>query len=221
MSLVSLPVSERFDALIDNAGSYKLGLLGGTFDPIHIGHLNIAQRALEQYSLDGVLFITTGAPTRKVENGFLDAEHRHAMVKAAVSSNSKFDASRIEIDREGETFTIDTLRALKARFGNHVDLYFIAGFDAASDMKTWNGADEIAELVTVLCAKRRTDENELAQSLEAHFSDQTLFSVKQVDTINLDISSQALRALLKEGCSAKYLIPDDALDYIKEHGLYR
>ncbi|HBT94602.1 MAG TPA: nicotinic acid mononucleotide adenylyltransferase, partial [Coriobacteriia bacterium] len=92
-------ISERFDAIIARRDSFRLGILGGTFDPIHIGHLHIAQCAYEQYALDGVLFVTTGVPIRKVGTGFTDAEHRFAMVGAAIAENDHFDASRIELDR--------------------------------------------------------------------------------------------------------------------------
>jgi nicotinate-nucleotide adenylyltransferase len=220
-------ISERFDARIDDGtpeAPFRLGILGGTFDPVHVGHLHIAQCALEQFSLEGVLFITTGIPIRKIENGFSDAEDRFAMVKAAVSDNECFDASRVELDRAGDTYTIDTLRSIHERYGSRAELFFIAGFDAATDMDTWKDADEIAELVTVLCAGRRASGHDGEKAAEAEAlqpKNRTGFTIKHLDTLNLDISSQELRSLLKEGYSAKYLIPSAALEYITEHGLYR
>jgi nicotinate-nucleotide adenylyltransferase len=227
-------ISSRFDALIDAAGTpgtvstadaagtadaqpFRLGLFGGTFDPVHLGHLHIAECAREQFALDGVLFIPTGQPVRKLGAGFSAADDRHAMLKAAVAGNACFDVSRIEIERAGATYTIDTLRAIKERYGEKAALFFIVGFDAAFDMSTWKDAAEIAGLVTVLSAKRA-----LPQDTEPSLLDNgSRFDIRLIDSCIIGVSSRELREWVKTGRSIHYLVPDATYSYIREQRLYR
>jgi len=214
------PISQRFDSQIDAASvtqPFRLGLLGGTFDPPHIGHLHIAERALEQYSLNGILFIPTGAPAHKRQTCISDAEERHAMLHAALADNRSFDVSRIEIEREGTTYTVDTLRILKERYGDRVELFFIVGADMAADMKTWKNSEEVAGLITVLSARRLiTNEEE-----RALVQNNLKFDIRFIDSSLIDISSRELREWVRTGKSIRYLVPDAVHAYIIEHGLYR
>jgi nicotinate-nucleotide adenylyltransferase len=211
-------ISSRFDALIDSAEQpFRLGLFGGTFDPVHIGHLHIAERAREQFELDGVLFIPTGQPVRKLDSGFSAAADRLAMLRAAIAGNAHFDASRVEIERAGTTYTIDTLCAVKDRYGEKATLFFIVGSDAAEDMVTWKDADRIAGLVTVLSAKRAIS-HDVEPSLLHNGS---CFDIRPIDSRLIDVSSRELRELVKRGHSIQYLVPDVTYAYIREQGLYR
>jgi nicotinate-nucleotide adenylyltransferase len=223
-------VSTRFDALIDLIGvtattrgddgatqPFRLGLFGGTFDPVHIGHLHIAECAREQFALDGVLFIPTGQPVRKLAVGFSASEDRYAMLRAAVAGNACFDVSRIEIDRTGTTYTIDTLRAIHERYGDRAELFFIVGSDAAADIGTWKDAEEIATLTTVLSAKRVISQD--AEPTLLHNGN--CFDIRPIASRLLDISSQGLRERVGQGCSIRYLLPDTTYAYIREQGLYQ
>ena len=196
---------------------FRLGLFGGTFDPLHIGHLHIAERALEQFKLDGILFIPTGAPAHKLQTYVSDAEERYTMLHAALVDNHSFDVSRIEIEREGTTYTIDTLRILKERYGGKAELYFIAGADMAADMKTWKNSEEVAGLITVLCA-RRLITNEEEQIL---LQNNREFNIRFIDSSLIDVSSRELREWVRTDQSIRYLVPDTVYAYIIEHGLYR
>jgi nicotinate-nucleotide adenylyltransferase len=191
--------------------------LGGTFDPVHIGHLHIAECAREQFALEGVLFIPTGQPIRKLATGFSASEDRYAMLKAAIADNEHFDVSRVEIDRAGATYTIDTLRALRERYGERVELFFIVGSDAAADLNTWKDADEIATLVTILSAKRAIPQD--AERSLLHNGN--CFDIRPIASCPLDISSQGLRERAERGDSIRYLVPDAVFAYIRERGLYQ
>lgn len=211
-------ISPRFDALIDKADPpFRLGLFGGTFDPVHLGHLCVAERAREQFALDGVLFIPAGQPVRKLGAALSAAADRHAMLRAAVAGNERFDVSRIEIDRVGATYTIDTLRAIKARHEDRAQLFFITGLDATADMDTWKDAKEIAALVTVLSAKRVISEDNERVLLHNGSS----FDVRRIDSCLIDISSRELREWVRQGRSIHYLVPDATYSYIREQRLYQ
>jgi nicotinate-nucleotide adenylyltransferase len=215
---LSTIVSPRFDALIAAADPpFRLGLFGGTFDPAHVGHLHVAERAREQFELNGVLFIPTGQPIRKLGARLSAADDRYAMLKAAVTGNEYFDVSRIEIERAGVTYTIDTLRALKARYGDHVQFFFIAGADAACDMSTWKDAEEIATLATVLSAKRTIPKD----SGRTLLHNGSCFDIQYIDSCLIDVSSSELRAWVKQGRSIRHLVPDATYAYIKEQRLYQ
>jgi nicotinate-nucleotide adenylyltransferase len=230
-SIPSTPsISARFDALIDRVGvagtardddeaiqPFRLGLFGGTFDPVHVGHLHIAECAREQFALDGVLFIPTGQPVRKLAAGFSASEDRYVMLRAAVADNAYFDVSRIEIDRAGTTYTIDTLRVLHERYGDRAELFFIVGSDAAADIGTWKDAGEIATLVTVLSAKRVITQD--AEPTLLHNGN--CFDIRPIASRLLDISSQGLRERVGQGCSIRYLVPETTYSYIREQGLYQ
>jgi nicotinate-nucleotide adenylyltransferase len=211
-------ISPRFDAVIDKAERpFRLGLFGGTFDPIHVGHLHIAECAWEQFSLDGVLFIPTGQPVRKLAAGPSAAEDRLAMLKAAIAGNERFDVSRIEIERVGTTYTVDTLRAIRARHGDRVRMFFIVGSDAAADINTWKDAEEIAASVTLLSAKR-TIPQDSGRSL-SHNGES--FDIRHIDSRLIDVSSRELREWVRQGRSIHYLVPDVTNAYIREQRLYR
>ncbi|MDR0350314.1 MAG: nicotinate-nucleotide adenylyltransferase [Coriobacteriales bacterium] len=213
-----LLISSRFDALIDAACTpFRLGLFGGTFDPVHIGHLHIAECAREQFALDGVLFIPTGQPVRKIATGFSGSEDRYAMLRAAVAGNACFDVSRIEIDRIGATYTIDTLRVIHERYGDKAQLFFITGADATADISTWKNAEEIAALTTILSAKRAIPRD--AELTLLH--NENSFDIRPIASCLLDVSSQGLRERVGQGHSIRYLVPDAVYAYIREQGLYQ
>ncbi|MDR2196620.1 MAG: nicotinate-nucleotide adenylyltransferase [Coriobacteriales bacterium] len=192
----------------------RLGIIGGTFDPVHLGHLHIAEQAYAQYGLDRVLFMPTGIPAWKQGRATTPAEDRFAMLAAAIAENPHFEPSRMEIDRPGITYTIDTLRALKTLYGDEVELFFILGADTARDLDGWKDAAEIARMATILVADR-------PQTEPAWGALATTFVMQAIDTIPLSISASELRALAQAGRSLRYLVPEPVYAYILERGLYR
>jgi len=213
-----LIVSTRFDSQIDAAKTaFRLGIFGGTFDPIHYGHLHIAEMARQQFELDGVLFIPTGKPVHKAHSRISDVEDRYIMLLEAIAGNKQFDASRIEIDRGGTTYTIDTIRALHARYLDHAELFFIVGSDTAADINTWKDAGEIVKLVTILCAKRADSPDEEQTTPERDWG----FDPKYIEASLIDISSHELRKLVQAGRNIQYLVPDAVCSYIQKQGLYQ
>jgi nicotinate-nucleotide adenylyltransferase len=219
---VKPPISARFDDAIDaRTGTdepFRLGIFGGTFDPVHIGHMNIAERALEQFGLDGVLFIPTGRPVRKALLRVSSTEDRCTMLEKALADNDRFDLSRIEVDREGATYTIDTLHALKERYGDKARFFFIVGADSAVDLPTWYKADEIAQLTEVLSAPRTIPETGSAAMVHTVTNG---FVVHEIQAPSIDVASSELRAWAQQGRSLRYLVPDAVLDHIVRQGLYR
>ncbi|GHT79645.1 putative nicotinate-nucleotide adenylyltransferase [Actinomycetota bacterium] len=135
----------------------KIGLLGGTFDPVHNAHLKIASAALDQFGLEKVIFIPTGISARKIASTIALPKDRLAMLKLACAEYSGFEVSTIEIDRPGITYTIDTLNYFAEQFGKTAELFFITGKDTTLDLPTWYKAAKIAELITVLSANRGAD----------------------------------------------------------------
>lgn len=199
-------ISERFDALGLDGTPVKLGLMGGTFDPIHVGHLRIAEEMREALSLDAVLFIPTGNPVFKRDQEVTDAAVRLAQVKAAVSDNPRFDASSIEIDRGGDTYTVDTLRQLREHYPENVELYFIVGSDSAATVGKWRDCAEMAELTRLAVAVGRpgfAGYDELRETITAAAP----FQVHFVQVSALEVSSSDIRRRLAEGKSVRYLLP--------------
>ncbi len=132
----------------------RVGILGGTFDPVHVGHLIIAEEALSQLALDQVLFIPTGQPWLKADQPLSAAEHRLKMVELAIASNPRMAVSQIEVDRSGPTYTVDTLEQLKIDLGEDVQLYFILGLDALEQFHRWKRPERIIELCNLAIASR-------------------------------------------------------------------
>jgi len=187
----------------------KIGILGGTFDPIHYGHLILGEQVRGQLELDKVIFVPTYQPPHKDGRRILDARHRLRMARLAVRGNPRFTVSDIEIRRRGKSYTVDTLRAIK-RCYRGARLFFICGSDLVSEIPTWKKVDEIYRLARFVLAKRPGYGRRLTgrRFLKIH--------VAQVD-----ISSSSLRRLVHRDRSIQYLTPDSVVRYIQRHRLYR
>ncbi len=202
----------------DDTHEYRLGIMGGTFDPIHYGHLVTAEQAREALNLDVVLFMPAGEPAFKLDQTITDAESRYAMTVLATAANPSFLASRFEIDREGTTYTADTLRALRAYYPDNVKLYFITGADAILDIVTWHDAADIADLATLIAATRPGYDIEQARSrIEASGLS---FDVRYIQIPALAISSTNVRERVSEGKSIRYLTSESVMGFIRKNGLY-
>ena len=212
-------ITERFETLGSDGADVRLGLMGGTFDPIHVGHLRVAEEMRLALELDAVLFIPTGNPVFKKDQKVTDAQVRLEMCRRAVQGNPYFDVSSIEAEREGDTFTVDTLRELKAYFPPNVHLFFIVGSDSAITVGKWRGSAEIAQLASFAVAAGRpgsANEDELREAIMAAGP----FDLHIVQVSPLKVASRELRAELAEGGQCRYLIPECVRAYIFEHGLY-
>lgn len=203
----------------DSARTYRLGIMGGTFDPIHNGHLVTAQQALDDLALDLVLFMPAGSPAFKQDREVSSPEDRFAMTLLATADNPLFVASRLEIDREGVTYTVDTLEELHRRYPKNVELYFITGADAIIDIISWHNAERIAEIATLVGATRPG--YDLAWAKAAIEGSGIPFDVRYLEVPALAISSSYLRNRTHEGQSIRYLTKDSVIGYIQKHGLYR
>jgi len=193
--------------------------MGGTFDPIHFGHLVAAEEALVQFNLDKVVFMPTGQPVAKVHTAVTSAEHRYLMTVVATASNPDFDVSRMEVDRPGVTYTVDTLEALRAQHGPGTELFFITGTDAVWEIVGWKDADKVASLATFIAATRPGYDLEAAKA--ANESAVTKFSIEFIEVPALAISSTDLRGRVAQRRSIRYLTPEPVVAYIDKHGLYR
>ncbi len=197
----------------------RRGILGGTFDPIHTGHLILAQEVQWRLRLDEVWFVPTGLPWMKRDEPITDRGHRRAMVELAIAGNSRFRLSTVEVDRPGETYTVDTLEELRAGLMADGELLFIMGADALNSMHLWRAPQRILELTRVVVALRPGHSAVDLGPLTA--VDSTAPERVMTATAPLiEISGTELRRRVKQGEPVRYLVPDDVADYIARHGLY-
>lgn len=214
-------ICERFDDLgkDDPDTTYRLGIMGGTFDPIHMGHLVCAEQARDALKLDGVLFLPAGNPVFKKHIEVTDAADRVAMCKAAIADNPHFDVSTIEIDRGGDTYTVDTLQTLRDHFPKNVKFYFIAGADAIATLPQWKDAPRLAKLASFVGLNRPRSANLRTSSIMGSLRAagfRTLF----VEAPLFELSSSDIRKRIVGNRSVRYLIPPAVLEYINSVGLY-
>ena len=197
----------------------RVGIMGGTFDPIHNGHLVAASEVAWVYDLDEVIFVPTGRPVFKLDKHVTNAEDRYLMTVIATASNPKFTVSRVDIDRPGVTYTVDTLELLRSHYPSNVELYFITGADAIIDIISWRDAARIAQLAHLVGATRPGYDLESARaSIAASGID---FKVSYLEVPALAISSSDLRVRVASGQSLRYLTSDAVLGYIEKRGLYK
>ncbi len=190
----------------------KIGVMGGTFDPIHHGHLVAASEVADRFALDEVVFVPTGQPWQKSERAVSPAEDRYLMTVIATASNPRFSVSRVDIDRAGPTYTADTLSDLHEALPQ-TDLYFITGADALSQILSWHKIDELFELAHFVGVTRPG--YELA---DGHLPDG---AVSLVEVPAMAISSTDCRRRVGEGRPVWYLVPDGVVQYISKRYLYR
>jgi len=199
----------------------RIGISGGTFDPIHFGHLIIAEEVRELLKLDIILFIPVGNPPHKEGLNVADAFHRFNMVKEAVKSNPFFKVSRIEVDRLGYTYTVDTLTKLKEMHGENVKLLFITGADVVRELLTWKEYERVFTMCEFAAVLRPGYEKAAIVSEVQALRDKYGAVIHIIDGPLIEISSTQIRDNVKNGRSVKYLVPDKVEKYIYENGLYK
>jgi len=194
--------------------TYRLGVMGGTFDPIHHGHLVAASEVASRFKLDEVVFVPTGTSYQKAGRYVSKAEDRYLMTVIATASNPRFSVSRVDIERPGDTYTFDTLHDIKAERGD-VELFFITGADALKGMPTWKNFEGLFELATFIGVSRP------GVSLDKTACDSWSNNVQCVEVPAMAISSTECRTRVADGLPLWYLVPDGVVQYVAKRGLYR
>ncbi len=189
----------------------RLGVMGGTFDPVHHGHLVAASEVQARFDLDEVIFVPTGEPWQKTSRVVSRAEDRYLMTVIATASNPRFSVSRVDVDREGPTYTVDTLTDLKAEHPD-ADLFFITGADALEQIVSWRRASDVFDLAHFIGVTRPGYELNGQHLPEG--------SVSLVEVPAMAISSTACRARTASGLPVWYLVPDGVVQYISKRSLY-
>jgi nicotinate-nucleotide adenylyltransferase len=196
--------------------SRRIGIMGGTFDPIHHGHLVAAEEARWQFRLDQVLFIPTGRPWQKPV-GVSPAEDRYLMTVIATASNPAFAVSRLEVDTPGPSYTVDTLRRLRAELPEGTRLLFIGGADLLQQLLTWKEPEQVLELAELIAATRPDfDVDAVVERVPAAAG-----RVHRMEIPALAISSSDIRARVARGAPIEYLVPEGVARYIEKRALYR
>ncbi len=195
----------------------RLGVMGGTFDPIHYGHLVTAEAALSEFHLDEVVFVPTGQPWMKGDRDVAAPEDRYLMTVIATSSNPRFSVSRIEIERDGPTYTVETLQELRRQSDGGVDLFFITGADAILEIFQWKEPDEVLSLAHFIAATRPGyDVARFEREAPTRHPNISVMSVPA-----LAISSSDIRRRVRESRPIRYLVPEGVQTYIEKSQLYR
>jgi len=199
----------------------KIGIMGGTFNPIHKGHLALAQAALLEFGLSRVIFIPSGTPPHKAEDNIIDKEDRFKMVKLAIKKHKKFVASRIEINRQGYSYAVDTFKDLRKKYGKTAKLYYIMGLDSINEILDWKKPLELFKMTEFIVGTRpgskiRTFRRLLKfPPIEKHMDKIYLIE------LNENISASDIRAKLQARKSVLKLVPKTVLKYIKDNQLYQ
>lgn len=206
-----------------HASTRHIGLIGGTFDPIHYGHLVIAEEARTTLNLNEMIFIPAGQPPHKSSQQRTPAHHRLAMVQLAIANNPHFSISRVEVDRQGPSYLVDTLRILQRHLGEQATLSFVIGWDSLADFHTWYDPDGILKQLTHLVAVQRpgyVDNDRYNKQLETRLPGLSQ-RLCVISAPQLEISSTDLRQRVAQGRPITYQTPDAVKRYITEHNLYQ
>ena len=188
----------------------RIGILGGTFNPIHIGHLAIAQTVCDRLDLDKVLFVPSYYPPHKGRQNVIATKHRTTMVRLAIKHNPQFGIEDFEIKRPGKSYSIDTLKYLHSIYPPKTKFFFIIGSDMVKDLGKWKRIEELLKLVQFVVVSRK-----------GYGKLRTKYKARVVATLDLSVSSSYLRQCLRKNITVRYLLPDNVLQYIKQHRLYR
>jgi len=213
----------------------RVGLFGGTFNPVHWGHLRAAEEIREMFDLTQVIFIPTNIPPHKESEEVVFAYHRLRMLDLAVEDNPQFFTSDVELKRPGKSYSIETINHFKHTFGEELNLFFILGTDAFLEITSWKNYQELFSLCNFIVMNRPGYEvKELYQVIptqvkkdfiyrpdEKRFMHSSHFSIYFMEVTPIDISSNSIRKLIRDGRSIKYLLPEEVENYVREHKFYR
>ncbi len=196
----------------------KVGIFGGTFDPIHIGHLVVAEEARYKLGLDKVVFLPAGRPWFKNDRLITGGEKRLEMIKLGIKDNPSFDVSDIELNRDGPTYSVESIPALKEQYGG-AELYFLLGMDALKDIHKWEQPDKIIEMCRVVGLTRpgymAIDWTEIDSRIPGASQ-----RIQTIEVSQVEVSSSDIRMMVANDMSIRFLVPDAVIKYIAKHGLY-
>lgn len=187
----------------------RIGIFGGTFNPIHMAHLVMAQVAFEKLKLDRVVFVPSNLPPHKSRKDVIAARYRYQMVRLAISDNPAFDVSDIEIKRPGKSYSIDTVHKFQNIYSKNAKFFFIIGTDSLAALHQWKRIDELRKLTKFVVINR------------PGFKGKGKIRVQSIEMPGLDLSSSQIRLYIREGASIQYLVPAKVASYIKQHQLYK
>ncbi len=197
----------------------RIGVIGGTFDPIHYGHLAAAEEARVRVNLEKVLFAVAGLPPHKLDEEVTPVEHRLAMVQLGIFSNPDFELSRVDVDRSGPSYTVDTISILQEQWGQGTEMFFILGLDSLVEVPTWHQPERLIQLCHLVAVARpgfEVDMRQLEDSVPGISSRVEIIGMPEVD-----ISSSDLQRRVREGLPIRYQVPEEVERYIREHRLYQ
>ena len=198
----------------------KIGIMGGSFDPVHYGHLVLAEEVRQHFNLDRVIFIPVGKAPHKAHYKMEEAEVRYEMVELAIADNHYFEVSRMEIDSEETSYTVHTLEKMKQIYGDSSELYFITGADTLLDLDNWYEVDSVLKLCTFVGATRPGYVSEILIEKAKSLRDRYKAEIELIAIPGLAISSTEIRDRLNKGVTVKYLVPDSVERYIIREGIY-
>jgi nicotinate-nucleotide adenylyltransferase len=193
---------------VQSGNRKKIGILGGTFNPPHMGHLIIADQVCNQLDLEKIWFLPSAKPPHSSGKKTIDAKHRVNMVKRAIRGNDTFELQLAEVNRGGKSYTFDTIKELTEDYPE-IDFYFIIGGDMVEDLPNWHKVDELVKMVQFVAVNRPS------------YAKESPYPVIWVDVPDIAISSTEIRQKIADHCSVNYLLPEKVLEYIEEKGLYK
>ncbi len=197
-----------------------IGIMGGTFDPIHFGHLRAAEEVLQGFGLERVIFVPSGRPPHKPVLEVTPPEHRYLMTLLATADNPQFEVSRMETDRIGPSYTLDSLRELRKAFSPEKAFYFITGLDAILEIGTWQSYAELFDLADFIAVTRPGYSVQALSHLETALGEERFAKIHPFPVTLLAIASSDIRKRVREGKSVRYLVPEPVVSYIQKERLY-
>ncbi len=212
------------DVITDNNDQCqkRIGILGGTFNPIHMGHLIIAEEVCKHHHLSKIVFMPTYIPPHKYVNDLAEAHHRHKMIQAAISDKRKFEVSDLEIMREGKSYTIDTIEEILNHYGEDSEIFLIIGADSLNELELWKNIKKLSQLCHFVIVNRPGFKTEASARLVEIIGSSKILDLKRlmIEIDPVDISSTNIRKRVSDGVEIKGLVPECVEAYINEHVLY-
>jgi len=200
----------------------RIGILGGTFNPIHTGHLIMAEEVCKNHHLSKIIFMPTYIPPHKYVNNLVDAHHRYQMIKAAISGISKFEVSDLEIIREGKSYTIDTIQEIQNHYGEDSEIYLIMGADSLNELELWKNIKRLSQLCHFVIVNRPGFKAEASTRLVEIIGSASILDMEKlrIEIPPVDISSTSIRKRVNADVEIKDLVPECVEAYIRENDLY-
>ena len=199
----------------------RIGIMGGTFNPIHNGHLLIAEEAMKKFVLDKIVFVPAGLPPHKTQAEIIDKEHRYKMIRLAIKGHKHFSASRIEMDRPGYSYAVDTFSDFHRKYGRKAKIFYIMGLDSINDILNWKKPLELFRFCEFVVATRPGSSIKVFKRLVKFPPLQKEVDKIHLIEVNINLSATVIRDLIQSGKSIAKLVPPKAVKYIKEKGLFR